>query len=250
MIDGADGSTAAVVDNYLQAVIARVNMQLIEQTLGLKEPPISARVLIYFNPALLSANFIVPGLAGLVLIMICALLTSIAVAREKETGTMEQILTTPVKAQQIILGKVAPYLVIGVIDTALILLAGRILFDVPMNGSWLALSAYSLLYLIIALSIGILISTLVKTQQVAMIMALTITLLPTMLLSGFIFEQSSMPVVLQYIGKIIPATYYLKIIRGIMLIGRNWYPVEGGVLIGMSVLLLTVAVKRFTGRLD
>jgi len=250
LIDGADGATAASVSNYLNAVINRISYQLVAAKLGSRAGLFQLRLRVWFNPELQSGNFIVPGLVALVLMMICSLLTSIAVAREKETGTMEQILTTPVVAREVIIGKLLPYLVLGAIDASLILIMGKILFQVPMEGSWLALAGYSLLYLIIALALGLLVSTAVQTQQVAMMLAMILTLLPTLLLSGFIFSQSSMPLILQWIGRLIPATYYLRVIRGVMLVGRSWFPLEGGVMLAMAVGLMGLAVRRFKVRLE
>ncbi len=250
IIDGADGSTAATVALYLHAVVQRMNLDLAMEQAGGAHLPIEARTRFLFNPQLRSADFIVPGLAAVVLMMICALLTSIAVTREKETGTLEQILTTPVAPGQVIIGKVIPYILLSAFDTVLILAVGYLVFDVPMRGSWLVLAGYSFIYLMIALGLGLVISAISKTQQVAMMLALVATLLPTMLLSGFVFAHSSMPLVLQWVGKIIPATYYLVVVRGVMLAGRSWFPLELGVMIGMAVVLLTVAVKRFKVRLE
>jgi len=250
LIDGTDGTTAASVFNYLNSVAARLNRASAVQVLGDLRIPIESRTRVFFNPQLVSANFIVPGLVALLMMMICALLTSIAITREKETGTLEQILTTPVGSGQVIIGKVVPYMVIAAIDTALVLGLGRFVFKVPMNGSWWILAGYSLIYLLIALAFGIIISTIAKTQQVAMIGALMATLLPSLLLSGFIFPIASMPVVLQTISHLIPATYYLKIIRGIMLKGVGMFPLDGGILLGMAVVSLTAAVLRFQRRLD
>ncbi|MFH1679293.1 MAG: ABC transporter permease, partial [Candidatus Eisenbacteria bacterium] len=192
----------------------------------------------------------VPGLVAIILVMICALLTSLAITREKETGTMEQILTTPVGPREIIIGKVLPYLVIAYLDAALVVGAGRIIFKVPMNGSWWALAGYSFLYLLVALSLGLFISSLARTQRVAMMAALTATLLPTLLLSGFVFPRASMPAPLRWIGQIVPATYYLVVIRGVMLKGRAWFPLEGAVMAGMAVLILRASVARFRTRLE
>jgi ABC-2 type transport system permease protein len=205
---------------------------------------------VLFNPELTSSHFIVPGLVAIVLIMICALLTSVAITREKETGTLEQVLTTPVRASQVIVGKVLPYLALGAIDAVLIFVAGRILFQVPMQGSILALAGYCLLYVLIALALGLLISALVRTQRVAMMLALVITMLPAMILSGFIFPVRSMPPPLQVVAHLIPATYFLRVIRGIMLVGRNAYPLEGGVMLVMAVGLLSLATHRFKGHLE
>jgi len=192
----------------------------------------------------------VPGLTAVIMIMICALLTSIAVTREKETGTLEQILTAPIASYQVMVGKVVPYMLIAAIDTALVLIVGRLVFHVPMEGSWWVLAGYSLVYLFISLAFGLLISAISKTQQVAMLMALLITMLPSLILSGFVFSIASMPRVLQWIAHLVPATYYLRVIRGIMLAGRSWFPFEGGVMLLMAAGFMTLAVKRFKSRLD
>lgn len=248
IVDGADGSTASIVETYLQAVVARVNRRLTSEALGIERFPIEPQTRILFNPQLVSANFVVPGLVAIVMIMVCALLTSIAIAREKETGTMEQILTTPVSPVEVIIGKVIPYLGIGALDGVLVLVAGYFIFGVPMNGSWWILAAYGLEYVTVALSLGLLISTVAKTQQVAMMAALMGTMLPAMMMSGFVFPIASMPTLLQWIAHLVPATYFLRIIRGVMLKGEAWFPFEAGVLALMAMLILTVAVKRFRGR--
>lgn len=250
LIDGADGTTAAVVDNYLNALVGRANRELAVETIGDNRPPIESRTRVLFNPELVSAHFVVPGLVAVVLIMICALLTSIAIAREKETGTMEQMLTSPVHPAQIIVGKVIPYLVIAAVDATIILMIGRLVFHVPMFGSWLVLGVYSLLYLAVALSIGLLISSVVDTQQVAMMLALMATMLPTLMLSGFIFPISSMPAPLQVVSQFIPATHYLQIIRGVMLKGESWFPLQAGVLCVMTAILLLMAIRKFKTRLE
>lgn len=249
LIDGADASTAATVDNYLRAVIDLVDARLrVQGGPPAAGPRPALRVL--YNAELTSSHFIVPGLVAIVLVMICALLTSIAITREKETGTLEQVLTTPARAGQVIVGKLLPYLALGAIDAVLILVTGRLLFQVPMRGSVLALAGYSLLYVLISLAVGLLISAVVKTQRVAMMLALTMTMLPAMILSGFIFPVRSMPLPLQGVAQLIPATHFLHIIRGIMLVGRDWYPLEGGVMLTMAVGLLVVAVRRFGTRLE
>ncbi len=250
LIDGADGTTAATVNNYLGAVVARINADFVRERVGSDWRPIQAQPRIYFNPELVSANFVVPGLVAVIMVMIGALLTSIAVTREKETGTLEQILTTPIAPYQLIVGKVIPYMGLAALDAALVLAVGSIVFGVPMAGSWLVLAGYSLIYLVISLSLGLLVSTISKTQQVAMAFALMITMLPALMLSGFIFPIASMPLALQGVSHIIPATYYLKIIRGIMLKGEAWFPVETGIMILMAVILLTLATRRFSGRLE
>ncbi|RPH93456.1 ABC transporter permease [candidate division KSB1 bacterium] len=250
LIDGADGTTAAAVDNYLKAVIAALNRDLISGPGGKLTPPVELRPRVLYNPELISAHFVVPGLASVILIMICVLLTSIAIVREKETGTMEQVLTTPVHAAEVIFGKVIPYVGIGALDATLVLLMGRVVFGVPMAGSWWVLAAYSLLYIIIALALGLLISAVTHTQQMAMIAALLGTLMPSIMLSGFIFPISSMPWGLQALSHIIPARYYIEILRGIMLRGELWFPKQLAIMTVMAVGLLLLAAKKFQSRLD
>lgn len=248
VVDGADGSTAATVGAYLEQALRRHNLNL--GLASAARPLLQVEPRTWFNPQRVSAHFIVPGLAAVVLIMVCALLTSISIVREKETGTMEQVLTAPVSPLQVIVGKLQPYLLIGVLDTAMIFAVGRWIFQVPMNGSWLALAGYSLLYLWVALAMGLLISTLVRTQQVAMMIALIVTLLPALLLSGFIFSHASMPRPLQVVGHLIPATWYLRIIRGVMLAGVNAWPREALVLAGMGTAITGLALRRFHRTLD
>ncbi|MBZ0265737.1 ABC transporter permease [bacterium] len=249
LVDGADATTAQTVDNYISQVVILLNNRLVENR-EFQATLLDPRIRFFFNPQLRSADFVVPGLVAVIMMMICALLTSIAVAREKETGTLEQILTTPVLARNVMIGKVMPYMLISAFDAALVLIVGYFVFKVPMAGSWLVLAGYSTMYLLIALSFGLLISSVSKTQQVAMMMALLATLLPTLLLSGFIFSVDSMPLWLQVVCHANPAFYYLKILRGIMLSGHAWYPLEGGIMLGMAIFLMTLAVARFRDRLE
>jgi ABC-2 type transport system permease protein len=184
--------------------------------------------------------------------MICALLTSITITREKEMGTMEQILVSPVKANEIIIGKVLPYIGISILVGALILVIGIILFGVPFNGSYTLLFFLSTLYIITALSLGLMISTIASTQQVAMMIALISTLLPTVFLSGFIFPLSAMPEILQIISYVIPAKYYLMIVRGILIKGNTFLQLlePALILLFMTFLLLIIALRRFKGNLE
>lgn len=251
LIDGSDASSAHAVENYLQAVIGGINVDLRREMLGNSaQLPITARIRFFFNPELRSPDFVVPGLVAVILIMICAMLTSIAVTREKETGTLEQILTAPIAARNVMVGKVLPYMILASIDAALVLLSGKFVFHVPMNGSWLVLTFYSLEYLLISLAFGLLISAITETQQIAMMVALLATLLPSLILSGFLFAIESMPPVLQGIAHLIPATYFLRVIRGVMLAGRSWFPLEGGLMLLMGIGLMGLAVSRFKSRLE
>jgi len=247
LVDASDAATAATADNYLKAVVALVASREAELS---SAAPFELRTRVWFNPQLRSPDFVVPGLVALILMMICALLTSIAIAREKESGTLEQILTTPVTPLQVILGKVIPYVALGALDAALILLAGRLVFGVPMAGSWWVLAAYCLLFIFIALAVGLLISSRAGSLRVAMIAAIIVTMLPTMILSGFVFPLSSMPWVLRLLCRIMPPTHFLVIIRGIMLKGRLWFPIETTVLVAAGLLLMTAAVRSFRQDLE
>lgn len=249
LVDGSDATTAAVAANYLQAVVQRQALALVRESAA-PPPPFGARARVWFNPELRSAHFVVPGLVALVLMMICAILTSIAITREKETGTLEQILTTPISPAQVIIGKVLPYVVLGALDAALILGIGRVVFKVPMNGSWWVLSAYCLLFVVIALGVGLLISARSRSLRVAMMAAVTATMLPTMILSGFLFPVESMPVPLQFVCRALPATHFLVVLRGIMLRGENWHPLQTAVLAAQATLLLIAAVRSFRLRLE
>lgn len=244
LIDGADAATASTAENYIQAAVGRVDAR-VRAAAGAPGPFYDVRGRVWFNPQLESADFVVPGLVALVLMMVCALLTSIAITREKETGTLEQILTTPVTPVQVVAGKVIPYVVLGAFDAFLVLLIGRLVFGVPMVGPIWAVAAYSLLFVIIALSFGLLISAAAPSLRVAMMAAILTTMLPTMILSGFMFPIRSMPPVLQAICQLMPPTHFLVVLRGVMLKGEVWYPVDGGVMILMALVLLTLAVRRF-----
>jgi ABC-2 type transport system permease protein len=182
---------------------------------------------------------------------ISALLTSITIAREKETGTLEQLLTTPVKPREILIGKLLPYIVIAFLDGALIVTVAVVLFDVPFAGSHLLLVLFGFVYVAAALSLGILISSVTKTQQVAMMLAQTTTLLPAVMLSGFIFAIRNMPIPLQAVSHIVPARYFVAIIRGIMLKGAGIevLAVQAAALVGLAGLFMFIAARKFSTRI-
>lgn len=248
-IDGSEVSMAAAVQAYSQVILNQFLMDRMPPETTIPNIGLSQQIL--YNPDLKSSHFFVPGIVAVILLMISALLTSITIAREKETGTMEQLLTAPVTTRQILLGKLLPYIAIAFVDGLLVLAFAKILFRVPFVGSFVLLLLFELIYVTTALSIGILISTLVKTQQLAMQMALLSTMLPTIMLSGFIFAVKNMPLPLQIISRIVPATYFLKIIRGIMLKGSGLMILapQGLFLIILMVLFLTLATRRFKTRI-
>ncbi len=249
LIDGSDANTSAAVSGYGNIIL----MQFLKEQMppGTEIPGINISQQIMYNPDLKSSHFFVPGLIGVILMMISALLTSMTIAREKETGTMEQLLTSPVKPQQIIIGKVIPYIGLAVLDGLLVLLFAVFYFGVPFAGSTFLMFAFGILYVVAALALGILISTLVKTQQVAMMLALVITVLPSVMLSGFIFEIKNMPEMLQWLAHIVPTTYFILIIRGIMLKGSGLdvlWP-QAAALIVLTIALLGIASTKFKRRI-
>jgi ABC-2 type transport system permease protein len=248
IIDASDSNVGTFVGNYSEQVLQQYNRRLNGRLPVLYD--IAPRI--FYNPDMNSTNFFVPGLVALILMLISALLTSIAITREKETGTLEQILVSPVHAREIILGKVLPYILLGLVNAAIILVSARVLFDVPLRGSLLLLGAFSLVYVFVALSFGLMISTVARTQLIAMFMTLMATILPTIMLSGFIFPVNSMPDILRWLAHVIPATWYLVIIRGIMLKGvglAELWP-QALILAGLGVLLVANAIRRFSMRLE
>jgi ABC-2 type transport system permease protein len=248
LIDGSDSNTGSIVLNSSRQLLSLASFELSSRM----KAPLQIRYSIWYNPEQESSHFIVPGLIAILLMMICALLTSISITREKETGTMEQILVTPVKPYQIILGKVTPYIALATLDAALVLEFGRLLFGVPMVGNPFLLLGLSLIFLSAALSLGIFISTVAATQQVAMMMALMGTMLPSIMLSGFIFPVASMPLALRMISKVVPATHFLVIIRGILLKGVGFsvlWP-YALYLLALAIFLIMISIKRFKVRLD
>ncbi|MGH7495201.1 MAG: ABC transporter permease [bacterium] len=246
LIDAGDSNSAQSIQNYANQVLLAYNAGR-----GVA-PAIDARTTIKYNPTLKSSYFFIPGLVALILMMISALLTSLTIAREKETGTLEQILVSPVRPFEIILGKVVPYMFLAFTDGVLILLLARFWFNVPILGSVTLVLLGCLLFVCVALAFGLLISTRARTQQVAMMVALMGTLLPTVMLSGFIFPIASAPKVLQLITYLAPARYFLPIIRGVMLKGNTiihlWLPF--GVLVCMGIFFLAISAKKFKMTLE
>ena len=194
----------------------------------------------------------IPGTIALILMLVSAIMTSISIAREKELGTMEVLLVSPLKPIQIILGKVAPYVLLSFINAIVILILGYLVFHIPVRGSITLFMVINLLYIILALSLGILISTFSNSQQTAMFVSMFALMLPTMLLSGFIFPIENMPKLLQLLSNIMPARWFLAIIKNIMIKGTGLFYVwkETLVLIGFIVLFITISTKKFKYRLE
>jgi ABC-2 type transport system permease protein len=248
-VDGSDANRAAATTNYSNIVFFNFLRGVVPT--GKEAPRVSISQRVLYNPDLRSPDFFVPGLIAIILMMISALLTSVAIVREKETGTMEQLLTSPVTPRQIIMGKIVPYITIAFIDGLLVILFAVFHFRVPFEGSYVLLALFGVLYVTAALSIGVLISTIARTQLVAMLAALMATVMPSVMLSGFIFEIKNMPLPLQYLSAIIPARHFIVIIRGVMLkgVGLSVLWQETLVLGALTAVLLGVAVKRFKFKL-
>jgi ABC-2 type transport system permease protein len=223
IIDGDNANTASTVVGYARALIGEYNtaeMQLIPiNRQGL--PSISIEPRVWYNPQLRSTLFLVPGLIAYISMITAVVSTALSVVREKERGTMEQVRMAPLGPVPYILGKTTPYLVISFVSAIIVIVAAMVLFDLPMRGSWTLLCASIALFLIGAQAQGLLISTIAQTQQVAFQVALLSSLLPTMILSGFIFPISSMPVVVQAITHVVPARYFLVALRSIVLKGAG-----------------------------
>ncbi|MEO7424707.1 MAG: ABC transporter permease [Fibrobacteria bacterium] len=248
LIDGSDPNLGTIIRNASEPLLLGATVEV----LGVKQPKVlDLRTLVLYNPEQSSALFFVPGLMAIILLMISALLTSVAIAREKELGTMGQLLVSPLHPLEIIVGKIIPYLFLAAVDGLLVMAVGRLAFGVRIAGSAWLLGACSLAYIFTALSIGLLISTLVKRQQHAMFAALGATMMPTVLLSGFIFPVASMPLQLQVISHIIPATYFLEIVRGIILKGVGlrelWKPLL--ILSCEGLALMAIAINKFKVKL-
>ena len=248
LVDGADPNAATIIRQYMNQIIINFNQDHSPSV----SFPFDIESTLLYNPDKKSTYFFVPALIALLLVMISALLTSIAITREKENGTMEQILVSPVRPFQIIVGKVVPYIALAFSIGLVILLTGVFLFKVPFRGSIILLLLLSTLYIITALSLGLMISAVARTQQVAMMVALIATLLPTLLLSGFIFPIASMPRLLQYFTYLVPAKYYLFIVRGIILKGSTLYHLLFPTLFLflMSGFLLVISIRKFSLTLE
>jgi len=226
IVDGSDSTTASIAISYVSAVLLGYSTQVTlaaARKLGATQQellqPLDYQPRVWYNPDLKSTNFIVPGLIAVILMLLSALLTSMTIARERERGTIEQLVVSPVMPHELMVGKIAPYVAIAFADIVLVTVVGRLLFHVPLRGSGLLLFGLSGVFLFAALGIGLLISTVSRSQQGAMTVALLATMLPSFLLSGFMFPIASMPRVLQLITYLIPARYFLVISRGIFLKG-------------------------------
>ena len=257
LADGSDANTTTLALAYAETIVRGYSQEVLVmkvRRLTGKAPalPMELRPRVWFNTDMESKIFIVPGLIAVIMMLITALLTSLTVAREWETGTMEQLISTPVRPPELILGKLAPYFVIGMVDMLLSVLAGRFLFEVPIRGSLVLLFGVSAVFLVGALALGIFISTLAKSQLLASQAAFVATFLPAFLLSGFMFDIGNMPRPLQVMTNLIPARHFVTILRGLYLKGTGLAELwpQCLLLVAFAALMLLLAIRTFKKRLD
>lgn len=248
--DASEPNTAQLLVNYTTAI---ANDFVKTEFLKDQNPPgINIKSRMLFNEDLRDAYNFIPGLIAVILMLISAMMTAITIAREKETGTMEVLLASPLKPIQIILGKVTPYMILSIVNALMILVIGIFIFKVPVIGSFALLLAEILLYIFLALTLGIMISTFVSTQLTALAVSGFVLMLPSLLLSGFIFPIKNMPVLLQYLANLIPPRWFVEINRTVMLKGGGlevvWFNTL--VLILMAVLFILISIKKFKIRLQ
>jgi ABC-2 type transport system permease protein len=246
IVDGSDANTATISLGYTQAIAQQYSAQVMFQTRRVRLP-VSAETRIWYNEELSSRNMIVPGLVAVIMMIIAGLLTSLTIAREWERGTMEQLAATPVTRLEVVIGKLLPYLAIGIVDVALCSIVGVVLFHVPFRGNPLFLFGTSLAFLTGTLGLGLLISAVARTQLMATQIGLIVTFLPGFLLSGFMFAIDNMPLPLQVLTYLVPARYFLVVTRGIFLkgVGPDVLWPQGLLMIVYAVAGLALAVRAF-----
>jgi ABC-2 type transport system permease protein len=248
--DASDANTANLVVNYTSAIIMDYTNSINKQYQ--RPMQITPQVRMMFNEELKGVYLFVPGIMAMILMLISALLTSISIVREKEMGTMEVLLVSPLRPIQIILGKVTPYVLLSFINAVIIIVLGVTVFNMPLQGNILLLLAECMLFIIMALSLGIFISTATTSQQTAMMISMFSLMLPTILLSGFIFPIANMPVILQVLCQLMPPRWFIVIVKNVMVKGTGFYYVwfETLVLVAMTLLFILLSYKKFKIRLE
>lgn len=239
VVDGSDPNMAQQWTNYAQQVIANSQFSLVNTKM-------------LYNPQMRSAYNFVPAIMGMLLMLICAMMTSISIVREKEKGTMEVLLVSPVRPLMVVVAKAVPYLILAIGILITILLMARFVLGVPLAGSLFWIIAVSILYILLALSLGLLISNIAQTQLVALLLSAMVLLMPVVMLSGMLFPVESMPWILQWISAVVPPRYYIQAMRKLMImgVGIGEVALEVVVLAVMTVLFLTIALKKFNTRLE
>jgi len=257
VVDGSDANTATIALGYAEAVVHGYSQEIGLHVLTGREgrvvtPPLEVRPRVWFNADMESRNYIVPGLIAVIMMVIAALLTSLTIAREWERGTMEQLISTPVKGPELILGKLAPYFVLGIGDVLLAVLLGEYVFEVPLRGNVGLLFGMAAVFLAGALALGMLVSIVARSQLLAIQTAMVLTFLPAFLLSGFMYSISNMPTPIQVVTYLVPARYFVALLKGIYLKGVGLEVLAGQalLLVTFACLVMFVANLRFKKRLE
>ena len=251
ILDASEPNTAGMLNAYATGIINSYSMQKMK-SLRTLPATINVESKMLFNPGLRSVFMFVPGVITVLLMLVSTMMTSISITRERELGTMEALLVSPAKPVQIIIGKVTPYVLLSFINLIVILLMANFIFGMPIQGSIPLLLAESILFIIMSLALGLLISTVSKTQQQAMLLSMFALLLPTILLSGFIFPVENMPVILQWLSHLMPSKWFIIIIKNIMLkgVGITYFWKETLIILGMTLFFIVMSIKKFKLRLE
>jgi ABC-2 type transport system permease protein len=258
IVDGSDSSNATVPINYINQIVQQYSLEKAISALGSKGvqlrrglPVINIQSRVWYNPEMKSVNFIVPGMIAMILMMLGSILTALSVVSEKENGTFEKLIITPIHSHELVIGKIMPFVILSFADVIFCLLVGKLWFKVPLRGSITLLLCLSTLFLFSTIGLGLLISSVAKTQRVAMMAAMLTSMLPTFLLSGFVFPIESMPTVIQWITYLIPARYYLEILRGILLKGAGIKVLlfNASCLMVYSIIMILISASRFKKKL-
>lgn len=249
--DGTDPNTSQIVTSYIRGVLSAEQVELIASKTGTNVASMRPSVQLMYNPAMNAAYNFVPGVMGLILMLICSMMTAVSIVREKELGTMELVLVSPVKPFWIIMSKIIPYLVLSIINFVSVLLLAHYVMEVPVNGSLALLSLAAIFFVGSSLGLGLLVSVISSTQQTAMLLCGMGLTMPTMMLSGLIFPCESMPVALQILSDLIPAKWFIILVKRIMIQGAGFRSVakEISILAGMTLLLLWVSIRKFKNRI-
>lgn len=253
IVDGTDSNTATIAQGYLLGMIGSYGATLQTEVRRHVESalPIRVKSRVWYNPELRSVNFIVPGVIAVIMMIVGAILTALSIVKEKERGTIEQILVSPIRPLEMMIGKIIPYVVIAFLDLMIVVAAGYLIFAVPIKGSLLQLGIFALLYLVASLGTGVFVSTIADTMQTAMLAAIFISLLPSVLLSGFVFPLEHMPVAIRLISYFFPGRYFVTAIRGIYLkgIGIEFLWPEALMLTAFCIGIVWLSASRFQEKL-
>jgi len=272
IVDGSDSNTATIAQGYLLAMIARYASGLPAASAAAPEMtgdggsggfearryltaaaglPIEVKSRVWYNPELKSVNFIVPGIIAVIMMIVGAILTALSIVKEKERGTIEQILVSPIRPMEMMVGKIIPYVIIAFIDLVIVVVAGYVIFEVPIKGSLFQLAIFALLYLTASLGTGVFVSTIADTMQTAMLAAIFISLMPSILLSGFVFPLENMPAPIRLISYFFPGRYFVTAIRGIYLkgVGITVLWPEALLLLCFSLGIVSLSASRFQEKL-